>query len=255
MYKIRVEALLLRNPHLVITNAKDLVSAYHKYSNNDSMTYSFCIVEVMEPFERQKKDERAFIRIPNIMKCHEIHYFEGGLIAKEVPCFQCARLDALCPDCRLNFKYTVKPDKVARALSGWKDPESIIEEEVVLDVEGMADQEEVLEQSDFDGEDDLVEDDGGVEDEGVTLFPVGKLVWGLRYGVRQPAQVISLEDVPEGRRKSLRTKKGGSVILKFIGKEKYGIAETTKLVELGDNEQDHSWGMDNIDYLRALRML
>ena len=67
--------------------------------------------------------------------------------------------------------------------------------------------------------------------------------------------MISIDDVPEARRRAVRTKKPHTVILEFVGKEKYCVAEISKLVHLGDTEQDHIWGEDNIDYLRALRML
>ena len=77
----------------------------------------------------------------------------------------------------------------------------------------------------------------------------------FRYGKRQPAKVVSLDEVPENRRRALRTKKPGTRILEFIGKEKFCFAETSKLVHLGETEQDHIWGEDNVDYLRALRLL
>lgn len=180
MYKIRVEAMILRNPHLVIRNAEDLVLLYHKYADNESEIYQFCVVETMAAFERETKEERAFIRIPSLMKQHEIHYFEGGLIAKEVPCMRCAQVDGLCQTCRFNLKYTVTPEKVKKALIGWRDPTCLPDHQDMLDVEGMGDEEDILVQSDDEGEAHDGERNGG-EEHALEEFPEGAIVWGLRY--------------------------------------------------------------------------
>ena len=172
--------MILRNPHLVIRNAEDLVALYHKYSNNDSTVYEFCIVETMPPFQREKKEDRAFIRIPNIMKQHEIHFYEGGLIAKEVPCMQCAQIDRLCDACRCNLKYTVSPDKVSKALAGWQDPTCDPQHDVLLNVEGLDIEDEILEQSDSEN-DEFVDETNEDEGDAPDAFPVGTVVWGLRY--------------------------------------------------------------------------
>ena len=77
----------------------------------------------------------------------------------------------------------------------------------------------------------------------------------LRYGKRHPARVISLADAPDSRRRALKTNKNGTVIIEFIGLDKYSVAEISKLVILGDSEQDHIWGESNVNFLHALRMI
>ena len=81
-----------------------------------------------------------------------------------------------------------------------------------------------------------------------TLWVLLTMVWSHYFAV-------SLADAPDSRRRALKTNKKGTVIIEFIGQDKYSVAEKSKLVILGDNEQDHIWGESNVNFLHALRMI
>ena len=86
---------------------------------------------------------------------------------------------------------------------------------IVQDVEGVEEEQEdgmaivsmpndVLEQSDSEVEESSEE------------LEVGDIVWGLRYGKRQPAIIVPLSEVPLPRLKSIRSKKDGNLLGSLI---------------------------------------
>ena len=153
------------------------------------------------------------------MKMHEVTYVDGGIVANEVSCHNCARSSGICAECLESQRYTVKPDKVQKALGGWVDPDIVEEVQGVPDVEGMDYDEELLEQSDgefdtgADGSDDDDDDNGNDS----NVMKVGALVWALRYGRRVPAKIVCITDIPMPRQRTLRTKKANVCHVEFLG--------------------------------------
>lgn len=255
MVKCWLEAQVLRDNSLTIHNANDIVQLWNKCGSKTTKAYSFCHLEEMEPFTRVPKDDRPFIRIRDIMKMHEITYVEGGLVAKEVSCHDCAIKSGICQPCQELQRYTVKPEKVQRALAGWIDPDVDLDQEWVADVEGLDYDEELLEQSDGEVDSGDLGTDDESDDEEEDRMNVGSIVWALRYGRRVPAKIVCIDDVPMPRQKTLRTKKANVSHVEFLGLNKYGNSEVNKLVPLGNSPQDHIWGEGNVNFLMALAQI
>ena len=254
--KCWLESQVLRDNTLTIHNANDIVQLWNKFGSKETKAYTFCHLEEMAPFTRESKDDRPFIRITNIMKMHEVTFVGGGLVAKEVSCHDCAITSGICESCQESQCFTVKPEKVQRALAGWVDPDVSEEEQPAPDVENLDYDEDVLEQSDGELDSGVVDsdDDESDDDEGNGM-KVGSIVWALRYGRRVPAKIVCIEDVPMPRQKTLRTKKANVSHVEYLGLNKYGNSEVNKLVPLGNSPQDHIWGEGNVNFLMALSQI
>ena len=197
--------MLLRNNNLAITCAKELVEELNKLTPDKVGKYEFTMVEEYGTFERTNPKDRDEVKLNGIRKVHQVTFNGSSLTALPLSCLSCARLQAQCDTCVL-LPPTVPEMKLARLLRK--------EMHIVQDVEGVEEEQEdgmaivsmpndVLEQSDSEVEESSEE------------LEVGDIVWGLRYGKRQPAIIVPLSEVPLPRQKSIRSKKVG-ILLGFL---------------------------------------
>ena len=190
-FKVRVESIILKNPDLVINSSSDLQAAYMKHAPEHTKCYQFCVVEEFPTFQRDKPECRAEVKIIGIRQIHCINYSENGLKASKLSCLSCLKLQEDCESCR-EQAYTVTSDKLAKSLSGPQEQGESREEqgreEVIYESYGN---EDILEKSDDEGDIDQESDNGEDEDE----VGAGNIVWGLRYGKRAPAKVVTLVSI------------------------------------------------------------
>ena len=160
------------------------------------------MVEEYGTFERTIPKDRDKVKLNKIRKVHQVTFNGSSLTALPLSCLSCARLQAQCDTCVL-LPPTVPEMKLAKLLRK--------EIRIVQDVEGVEEEQEdgmsivampndVLEQSDSEVEESSEE------------FEVGDIVWGLRYGKRQPAIIVPLSEVPLPHQKSIRSKKVGILL-------------------------------------------
>ena len=198
--------------NLVITCARKLVEELNKLTPDNTAKYDFMIVEEFGTFERTPAADREEVKLKGIRKIHQITYRGSSLTALPLSGLSCARLQAQCEECA-SLPPTVTKEKLAGLLRK--------EVVVVQETEGVEEEQEegravaampgdVLEQSDGEGE------EGGEEVEDVEEVEVGDVVWGLRYGKRQPAIIVPLSEVPQPRQKAIQSRKVCAFIYRII---------------------------------------
>ena len=266
--KLRAERMCLRDKELVLTCTAQLVEELTKISPPSTDKYEFCAIEEFPTFQRVGARDRQEVKLQGIRKLHQINHSGGGIKVSPLSCLDCAKLSGECEQCQA-ADFTVTPDRLA-ALLGGRGEEAREEPEQELGqaiVEGEGEQ---LEKSDGEGD--------GEEEE----IEEGDIVWGIRYGKRAPAVVVSLAEVPQPRQRAIKTSKvrmccvGGALVLvmttttfqegvvyiKWVGLvdgaggAMYAAAEQQRLVLLGDSPEDMAWGERVEDnYLVAKAML
>ena len=235
--------MLLRNEDLTIHSAQELVTEYRKVAPERTKKYSFCHVEAFHRFPRIEKDSRPYIVIPAIRSIHSIHYKGQGLLAQKLSCLQCCTFAGLCDACS-RLKITVKEEKIQRCLA--KFPVAEVEAEIEEDDDLPSDYE-------FDTDNEGGEDSGGGSDDGGTSdsdcdategdepkeeFPIGCVVWAARYRKRIPAIVCGIDDIPQERKRVLRTKRIDMCYIQYLGSDNFSVVSKSQLLRLAANPID-----------------
>ena len=199
--------------------------------------YDFMVIKVVEPFVRDENPHG--IPVKGIQKMHHLSQTkDGNLIARDIACMECLKMEDLCELCKL-----IKP---------FHENITISEEEITNDDENNSEVEdrnemEFDDDADYTDHEDMEEDD----DEEYIAFAPGTVVWA-RVRSWYPGKICSVEEIPNNYKQLIPDHATGYLYVKrFEPFSDIKLVKMSNIDELGENKIDKVRASKSIDIMAA----